>query len=342
MKILVTGGAGFMGSHFIRHILKNNPGAEVLNYDKLTYAGNQENVRDIAENPRYRFVHGDIADQKLVGEVLASYRPDYLINFAAETHVDRSINLATDEFLNSFIHSNIIGVHNLLDTVKRYKNLKKFVQISTDEVYGSLKLDSADRFSEITSIKPNNLYAVTKAAGDLMCGSYHNHLGLPIVIARSSNYFGSHQYPEKLIPYSVSRLLQGQKILIHGDGKHVRDWIHVDDSATAFELCLFKGKNGEVYNIGAHNEYNNLEIARLILQYFNLDESFMEFVPDRPGNDRRYAIESAKIQKELGWKPLSDFKEKFFETLAWYKKNKQWMDNVFQKNKTPGYYNFHG
>ena len=341
MKILVAGGAGFIGSNFIRHILRKHADVEVLNYDKLTYAGNLENLKDVSADKRYRFVKGDIADSRLIIQVFETFRPDYVINFAAETHVDRSINLETNEFLDSFIHSNIAGVHNLLEAIKKYKKLKKFVQVSTDEVYGSLELDSPEKFHEGTPLKPRNLYAVTKASGDFMCHSYYNHFGLPLVIARPTNNFGPNQYPEKFTPYSISKLLNNKKVVLHGDGRHVRDWLYTVDCSMALELCLFQGRIGEIYNIGANKELNNLEIARLIVAYLNRDDSWIEFIEDRPGNDRRYASDNTKIQKELGWKPVYDFHDAFRETIEWYLDNRKWLEHVLRKNNNFDQYNFY-
>ena len=331
--ILVCGGAGFIGSNFVRYILGKYPEVNVVNLDKLTYSGNLENLADITEDPRYTFIQGDIADSACVGKVFAEHKPAYVINFAAETHVDRSIHVGAREFITT----NIEGVFTLLEAVKA-SAATKYVQVSTDEVYGSLDLESDDRFKEDRAFAPNVPYAATKAGGDLLCRAYNSTWGVPVVVTHCSNNYGPHQYPVKLIPFSVIRLIEEKKIPIYGDGKHVRDWIYVLDHCEALELCLLNGAPGAVYNIGVDNEMSNLEIAHLILSHFTKDHSWIEFVGDRPGHDRRYAIDNSRIQRELGWKPRHSFKDAFRATIEWYIGNTQWSENV---RKRTGVFNPH-
>ncbi|MFZ2555298.1 MAG: dTDP-glucose 4,6-dehydratase [Minisyncoccia bacterium] len=321
--ILVCGGAGFIGSNFVRHIRQKYPRARIINYDKLTYSGNRDNLKDLKEGTRYVFVKGDIADPRGIARVFKKYKPAYVINFAAETHVDRSIHVGALEF----IRTNVEGVYHLLEAVKAH-GVTKFVHVSTDEVYGTLPLGSSDAFTETTSFAPNVPYASTKAGGDLLCRSYHATWGVPVVVTHCSNNFGPYQYPEKLIPYFVTRMLKDKTLPLYGDGKHVRDWIYVLDHVEALELCLLKGSAGSVYNIGADNELDNRDIARRILTHFKKDESWFEFVSDRPGHDRRYAIDSSRIRKELGWKPRRKFEDAFVETVEWYINNPLWVDRV--------------
>ena len=325
--VLVCGGAGFIGSNFIHMILGKYPKVTVVNLDKLTYSGNPDNLRSIAKDPRYTFVRGDIADKKKVDGVFKKYRPDFVINFAAETHVDRSIHVGALEFINT----NVVGVFNLLEAVKEAGTVRSFVQVSTDEVYGSLDLDSEELFSETTAFQPNVPYAATKAGGDLLCRAYHNTWGLPVVVTHCSNNYGPRQYPEKLIPFFVQRMLEGKKLPLYGDGHHVRDWIYVMDHCSALELCLLKGRPGAVYNIGADNEMSNRDIAALICAHFKKDEDACEFVADRPGHDRRYGIDASLIRKELGWKPAYRFKDAFRETITWYTDNQKWIERVRKK-----------
>ncbi|MEK7604870.1 MAG: dTDP-glucose 4,6-dehydratase [Patescibacteria group bacterium] len=322
--VLVWGGAGFIGSNFIHYILEKYPKVRIINVDKLTYSGNLDNLRTVAKDPRYTFVRGDVADKKKVDAVLKKYRPDYLINFAAETHVDRSIHVGALEFINT----NVVGVFNLLEAVKAVDTVRSYVQVSTDEVYGSLDLNSKALFTETTAFAPNVPYAATKAGGDMLCRAYHNTWGVPVVVTHCSNNYGPRQYPEKLIPFFVLRMLEGKTLPLYGDGKNVRDWIHVLDHCAALEKCLLQGTPGAVYNIGADNELNNREIAKLILAHFKKDESCIEFVGDRPGHDRRYAIDASRIHKELGWKPTRSFKKGLTETIEWYVNNPEWINKI--------------
>ncbi len=325
--ILVCGGAGFIGSNFIRQVLEENRDVTIANIDKLTYSGNLDNLTDVEKDPRYTFIKGDIADPGVVGEVFERFTPDYVVNFAAETHVDRSIHVGALEF----IHTNVEGVFHLLEASKVAGSVRKYVQVSTDEVYGSLPLDSTERFSETTPFAPTSPYSATKAGGDLLCRAYYATWGMPVVVTHCSNNYGPYQYPEKLIPFFVLRMLEGKKLPIYGDGKHVRDWIHVLDHCRALELCLLSGQPGAVYNIGADNEMDNRAIAQLILEHFGKDGSWIEYVAERPGHDRRYAIDSALIRSELGWKPQHDFAKAFRDTIEWYVGHEEWIRRVRER-----------
>jgi dTDP-glucose 4,6-dehydratase len=327
-RILVAGGAGFIGSNFIRMLLKKDKDVAVLNFDKLTYSGNLDNLRDVEKNKHYSFMRGDIGDSKNVEAVFKKFNPDFVINFAAETHVDRSIHVGAKEFIDT----NITGVFNILEAVKARPKIKKYVQVSTDEVYGSLPLGSKAKFKETTPFGPHSPYAATKASGDMLCRAYRNTFGIPVVVTHCSNNYGPYQYPEKLIPFFVHRITEGKTLPIYGDGKNVRDWVYVLDHCEALRLCLFKGTPGEIYDIGADNELNNLQIADLILSYFKKDKrTALAFIDDRPGHDRRYAIDASKIKKELGWKPRYHFKKAFKETIAWYLANRKWIEGVRKK-----------
>jgi len=314
MKLLITGGAGFIGSNFIHYILKHYKKDEVVNFDKLTYCGNLENLRDIEKNPKYKFIKGDICDAKLVEKVFQKEKPDFILNFAAETHVDRSIKNP-----KNFTQTNVLGTHTLLEASRKY-NIKKFLQISTDEVYGSIK---KGKFKEIDSLLPNSPYAASKAGADLLVRSYYKTFNLPILITRSSNNFGPYQYPEKLIPLFITNILQGKKVPLYGTGLNVRDWIYVLDNCAGIDIVLRKGKIGEIYNIGGGNEKTNLEIAKIILKELGKDESWIEYVKDRPGHDFRYALDTRKIIK-LGWKPKYSFEKAIKETIIWYKTRQDW------------------
>ncbi len=330
MKLLVCGGAGFIGSNFIRYMLNKYPDYKIVNYDKLTYAGNLENLKDIENNPNYTFVQGDIVDLENLDKVVKEYSITHVINFAAETHVDRSIHGGCKDF----VLTNTLGVQMILDAVRNNK-LEKFVNVSTDEVYGSLELDEPSRFTESTPIEPNMPYAAAKAGGDLMCRAYFATHKVPVVVTHCSNNYGPYQFPEKLIPFFIFKLFKGEKVPVYGDGLNVRDWIHVVDHARALDLLLHKGVPGEVYNIGVDNERNNLEITKMILKLMNLGEDRIEYITDRPGHDRRYAIDASKITA-LGWSPEYN-KEKFEqglqETIQWYLNNQPWVENLYQKKK---------
>lgn len=319
VKVLVTGGAGFIGSNFVKYMLDKYPEYEIVNLDALTYCGNLSNLEDIENNPNYSFIKGDIRDSKLVDKIV-SEGIDYIVNFAAESHVDRSI-----EDPEIFIKSNILGTQVLLDAAKKY-NIKKYLQVSTDEVYGSLGHEGY--FTEETPLQANSPYSASKAGADLMVRAYGNTFNLPINITRCSNNYGPYQFPEKLIPLMISNALEDKKLPIYGDGKNIRDWLHVYDHCSAIDLVLHKGKLGEVYNIGGHNEKQNIEIVKLILKALDKDESLIEFVTDRLGHDRRYAIDSSKIVNELGWTPKYTFETGIVETINWYLDNQEWIANV--------------
>ncbi len=307
MKLLVTGGAGFIGSHFIRHMLGAHPKYRIINLDKLTYAGNLGNCGDYAGDSRYEFVKGDITDRRLVDDLASQV--DVILNFAAETHVDNSIEDSTE-----FIETNVMGTQVLLEAAKKHKH-RRYLQVSTDEVYG----DTVEGyFNEESPLKPSSPYSASKAAGDMLCLAYRRTYGMPILITRCSNNYGTHQYPEKLIPFFIQKLKKGEKVPVYGDGLNIRDWLHVIDHARAIDLVLHKGKEGEIYNIGANEEHTNLEITQRLLKQMALPEDRIEFVTDRPGHDIRYAIDSSKIQKELGWKPSISFEKGFGEMVEWY------------------------
>jgi len=309
-RVLVTGGCGFIGSHFIRHMLANGKAERIVNLDLLTYAGNPANLSDISGDPRYEFVHGDICDFKLVRRLMAS--ADAAVNFAAESHVDRSISDCAE-----FIRTNVAGTHTLLDAARK-TGLRLFLQISTDEVYGSL--GPAGFFTETTPLAPNSPYSASKAAADLLIRSYRQTHGLPAIITRGANNYGPGQHPEKLIPRLIGSLLAGKKATLYGDGQNVRDWIFVEDHCAAVAAVLEKGRPGEIYNIGASCERTNIEIARLIISILGKDDSCIEFVGDRPGHDRRYAIDASKIRGEIGWRPQHDFDTAFRQTVEWYRR----------------------
>ncbi|MDD2643227.1 MAG: dTDP-glucose 4,6-dehydratase [Methanobacteriaceae archaeon] len=317
-QILITGGAGFIGSNFIRYMIEKYPNYKFINLDALTYCGNLENLEGIEKNPNYNFVKGNITDKKLIDNLVS--KVDYIVNFAAESHVDRSIK---DPEI--FIKSNILGTQNLLNAAKKH-NIKKFLQVSTDEVYGSL--GKTGYFTEETPLQPNSPYSATKASADLMVRAYHNTFDLPVNITRCSNNYGPYQFPEKLIPLMISNALEDEPLPIYGDGKNIRDWLHVYDHCTAIDLVLHEGKLGEIYNIGGHNEKQNIEIVKLILSALNKDYSLIKFVNDRLGHDKRYAIDSNKIRTELGWKPKYTFETGIVETINWYLENQKWMNKV--------------
>jgi dTDP-glucose 4,6-dehydratase len=308
MKLLITGGAGFIGSNFIRYILGKYPEYEVINLDKLTYAGNLDNLSDISGNPNYIFVKGDIADRKLVSEL--ADKTDVIINFAAETHVDRSIDDPTP-----FLTTNVIGTQVLIESALKHRH-QRYIQISTDEVYGDTK---DGFFTEESKLKPSSPYSASKAAGDMLVLASVRTYGLPAVISRCSNNYGYYQYPEKVVPFFIKKLMLGEKVPLYGDGSNVRDWLHVTDHCRAVDLILHKGKVGEVYNVGANNEHSNLEITKKMLEILGFPADRIEFVKDRPGHDIRYAIDATKIRNELGWKPTIDFETGFRETVEWYK-----------------------
>lgn len=319
MKILVTGGAGFIGSNFILYMMRQHPQDEIINLDALTYAGNLENLKSVENEPNYTFVHGDIADKGKVNEVFKS-GIDVVVNFAAESHVDRSI-LEPEAFVNA----NVLGTQVLLDAAKKY-GVTKFVQVSTDEVYGSL--GETGLFSETTPLAPNSPYSASKAGGDLLVRAYHETFGLPVNITRCSNNYGPYQFPEKLIPLMISRALHDESLPIYGDGLNIRDWLYVEDHCSAIDLVIRQGRIGEVYNIGGNNERTNIHIVQTILKELGKPESLIRYVEDRPGHDRRYGIDPTKITEELGWKPKHNFETGIKETIQWYLNNKEWWTRI--------------
>ncbi len=321
MKILVTGGAGFIGSNFVHHLLETDPAAFIVNFDALTYAGNLENLAAVERDPRYRFVKGDIADRAQVAAVFGEYGFDAVVNFAAESHVDRSLHLGPE----AFIRANVLGTQMLLDAAREHKT-PRFVQISTDEVYGSL--DDGGRFTEQTPIQPNNPYSATKAAADFLVRAAHKSHGLDVVTTRCSNNFGPYQFPEKLIPLMIANALEDKPLPVYGDGMQVRDWIYVKDHNTAVDLVMRKGRPGGVYNIGAMHDAPNLEVVRSILHCLNKPESLIKFVTDRPGHDRRYAMDATLLRDELGWTPAFRFEDALRSTIEWYLANRSWWERI--------------
>jgi dTDP-glucose 4,6-dehydratase len=317
--LLVTGGCGFIGSNFIRYVLEQEPKIAVINLDALTYAGNLANLVDIASNPRYRFVHAEITNRDEVAKVLQE-GVDGVINFAAESHVDRSIHDS-----GPFVRTNILGTQILLDAAREAR-IKRFIQISTDEVYGSLGASGA--FTEETPLAPNSPYAASKAAADLLVRSYVHTFNMPALITRCSNNYGPYQFPEKIIPLFISNLLRDESVPVYGDGLNVRDWIHVRDHCSAIYQVWLKGKVGEIYNIGGRCERTNLELTHTLLDAVGKDKSLIRYVPDRPGHDRRYAIDCSKIERELGWRPRVSFENGLKETVQWYRSNQAWIESI--------------
>ena len=323
MKILVTGGAGFIGGNFVHYMVNKYPEDMIVNLDLLTYAGNLETCKPVEGKPNYKFVRGDIADRKFIFDLFEKEKFDVVVNFAAESHVDRSI---TDPEI--FVKTNVMGTTTLLDAAKEF-GVKRYHQVSTDEVYGDLPLDRPDLFfTETTPLHTSSPYSSSKASADLFVLAYHRTYGLPVTISRCSNNYGPYHFPEKLIPLMISRALADEELPVYGKGDNVRDWLHVYDHCTAIDLVLHEGKLGEVYNIGGNNEKQNIEIVNLIIKELNKDESLIEFVDDRLGHDRRYAIDSTKIQEELGWKPKYTFETGIHETIQWYLDNQDWMNQV--------------
>lgn len=314
MTILVTGGSGFIGSNFIRHMMKTCPDCRIVNLDALTYAGNPDNLKDIATDPRYTFIRGDICDSPAVNAVFRTHDIHAVVHFAAESHVDRSITDAS-----VFIRTNVLGTHTLLDAARRHA-VETFIHISTDEVYGSTPEGS---FGETDILTPSSPYSSSKAGSDLLALSYHTTYGLPVIVTRCTNNYGPFQYPEKLIPLFVTRLIDGEKVPVYGTGANIRDWIHVNDHCRAVDFLLRNGRSGEIYNIGGGHEETNLGITGKILNLLGKDSSMIEYVPDRPGHDRRYSLDCTKL-RSLGWKPACSFEEGLAKTVAWYRQNEWW------------------
>ncbi len=319
-KILITGGAGFIGSNFINYFLGKRDDVFIVNLDKLTYAGNLQNLKEVENNPKYVFIKGDIVNDELVSYIFQKYEITHVINFAAESHVDRSI-LGSE----IFFRTNVLGTNVLLENAKRF-GVEKFVQVSTDEVYGSLGPEGL--FEETTPLQPNSPYAASKASADMMALAFHHTYHVPVVITRCSNNYGPFQFPEKLIPLMILNSLKNKKLPVYGDGLNVRDWIYVIDHNKAVELVMDKGKVGEVYNIGANTEKPNIEIVKLILNQIGKTEDLIEYVKDRPGHDRRYAINSSKIKNELGWQPEHSFENAIRSTVNWFIENEKWWKEI--------------
>ncbi|MBO6304256.1 MAG: dTDP-glucose 4,6-dehydratase [Selenomonadaceae bacterium] len=327
MKIVVTGGAGFIGSNFIYYLLENSDD-EIICFDALTYAGNLATLEKAMESPRFKFIRGDVSSRVDVRELFTSEKPDIVVNFAAESHVDRSI--MSPEI---FLRTNIFGVEVLLDAAKSY-GLKRFHQVSTDEVYGDLPLDRPDLyFTEETPIKTSSPYSASKASADLFTLAYFRTYNIPVTISRCSNNYGPYHFPEKLIPLMIINALNNKKLPVYGEGINVRDWLYVTDHCAAIDAIIRRGKEGEVYNIGGHNEKRNIDVVKTILKELDKDESLIEFVKDRKGHDLRYAIDASKIEKELGWKPKTNFDEGIKQTVKWYLDNEDWWKPLLKKAK---------
>ena len=323
MKILVTGGAGFIGSNFVHHMVKKYPDYEIVNLDLLTYAGNLESLTEVENEPNYKFVRGDIADRPFIMQLFEQEKFDVVVNFAAESHVDRSI---TDPGI--FVQTNVLGTQVLLDASRAY-GVKRYHQVSTDEVYGDLPLDRPDLFfTETTPIHTSSPYSSSKASADLFVLAYHRTYGLPVTISRCSNNYGPYHFPEKLIPLMIIRALDNEKLPVYGKGENVRDWLHVADHCAAIDLIIHKGKVGEVYNVGGHNERTNLEVVKTILKALDKPESLINYVTDRPGHDLRYAIDPTKLETELGWKPQYNFDTGIQQTIEWYLTHKEWWERI--------------
>lgn len=324
MRIFVTGGAGFIGSNFIRYILDTYNEDEVVCLDKLTYAGNYDNLIGLKKDKRFKFERADICDRKRVTEIVRRYKPDCIVNFAAESHVDRSL-----ETPGVFLQTNVTGTGVLLDTVNEF-GIKRFHQVSTDEVYGDLPLDRPDlRFDEAWGLKPSSPYSASKASADMLVMAYHRTFKTPVTISRCSNNYGPYQFPEKLIPRMLCNARDNKPLPVYGDGKNVRDWIHVSDHCRAVDMIIRSGGLGEIYNVGGNNEYSNVELINLLLRLMKKDAGLITFVPDRKGHDRRYAICSDKIKKELGWQPKIDFVQGIADTVKWYLDNPKWIERIF-------------
>ena len=321
--MLVTGGAGFIGGNFVHYMVNKYPNYMIVNLDALTYAGNLETCQPVEGKPNYKFVKGDIADREFIFDLFEKEKFDVVVNFAAESHVDRSVK---DPEI--FIKTNVLGTQVLMDASRAY-GVERYHQVSTDEVYGDLPLDRPDLFfTEETPLHTSSPYSASKASADLLVFAYHRTFGLPITISRCSNNYGPYHFPEKLIPLMISRALNDEKLPVYGNGENVRDWLHVYDHCAAIDLILHKGRVGEVYNVGGHNERTNLEVVRTILKALGKSEDLITYVTDRPGHDLRYAIDPQKLENELGWKPTYNFDTGIAQTIQWYLDNKQWWENI--------------
>ena len=323
MKILVTGGAGFIGGNFVHHMVNKYPDYEIVNLDLLTYAGNLETLKPVEDKPNYKFYRGDIADSDFIMDLFEKEKFDVVVNFAAESHVDRSI---TDPGI--FVHSNVLGTVTLLDACRKY-GIKRYHQVSTDEVYGDLPLDRPDLFfTEETPIHTSSPYSSSKAGADLLVLAYHRTYGLPVTISRCSNNYGPYHFPEKLIPLMIANALNDKPLPVYGEGRNVRDWLYVEDHCKAIDLIIHKGRVGEVYNIGGHNEMKNIDIVKLICKELGKPESLITHVTDRKGHDMRYAIDPTKIHNELGWLPETKFADGIKKTIKWYLENREWWETI--------------
>lgn len=323
MKILVTGGAGFIGGNFVHYMVNKYPNYKIVNLDALTYAGNLETLKDVENKDNYKFVKGDISHKDFIFDLFEKEKFDIVVNFAAESHVDRSV-----ESPDIFVKTNVLGTQVLLDASRQYE-VKRYHQVSTDEVYGDLPLDRLDLFfTESTPLNPSSPYSASKASADFLVSAYNRTFGMNTTISRCSNNYGPYHFPEKLIPLIISRALNDESLPVYGDGKNVRDWLHVYDHCSAIDLIIHKGKSGEVYNVGGHNERTNLEVVKTILKLLNKPESLITYVKDRPGHDLRYAIDPKKIENELGWKPKYNFDTGIDMTIKWYLENKDWWQNI--------------
>lgn len=332
MKIVVTGGAGFIGGNFIHYMLNKNSGDDIVCLDKLTYAGNLETLESVMQHPHFQFVKGDIADREFIHQLFETEKPDVIVNFAAESHVDRSIVEP-----GIFLQTNVIGTGVLLDACKKY-GIKRFHQVSTDEVYGELPLDQPDLyFTEETPIHTSSPYSASKASADLLVQAYYKTFHLPVTISRCSNNYGPYHFPEKLIPLMIVNAWNDKPLPVYGKGENVRDWLYVEDHCQAIDLILCNGRVGEVYNIGGHNEKTNLEVVKAILKELGKGEELIQYVADRPGNDMRYAIDPTKIKDELGWEPSIAFEEGIKKTIQWYLDNRSWWENIL-KGEYQNYY----
>ena len=326
MKIIITGGAGFIGGNFVHYMVNKYPNDQFICLDLLTYAGNLATIEQVMDKDNFKFIKGDIADRKLVYEIFESEKPDIIVNFAAESHVDRSI-----ENPEVFLQTNVIGTSVLLDACRKY-GITRYHQVSTDEVYGDLSLDRPDLFfTEETPIHTSSPYSASKASADLLVQAYHRTFDVPITISRCSNNYGPYHYPEKLIPLMIKNALEEKSLPVYGKGENVRDWLYVEDHCVAIDLIIRKGKVGEVYNIGGHNEKTNLEVVKIILKELNKPESLITYVADRLGHDLRYAIDPTKMQQQLNWQPTTTFEEGIKKTIKWYLENQKWVKTVLEQ-----------
>ena len=337
MKIVVTGGAGFIGGNFVHYMLGQHPEDRIICLDALTYAGNLETLADVMENPKFKFVKGDITDRRRVYALFEAEKPDVVVNFAAESHVDRSI-----EHPEIFLQTNILGTSVLLDACRKY-GIERYHQVSTDEVYGDLPLDRPDLFfTEQTNLHTSSPYSASKASADLLVQAYHRTYGVPVTISRCSNNYGPYHFPEKLIPLMIANALADKKLPVYGTGENVRDWLYVEDHCHAIDLVIRKGRVGEVYNIGGHNERTNMQVVKTVLQELGKPESLIEHVADRKGHDRRYAIDPTKIHEELGWLPETTFDEGIRRTVKWYLEHKEWWQNIISGDYQSYYEKMYG